>query len=101
MSEPDQVGALIFNGGYALDRDTLLLASREVDDLEERVSYVAILSKGNWRFIGFDEVTVSVAALDRARLGFFLGDSGRVLVTGLGQRVVEDIPTEESLGEVL
>jgi hypothetical protein len=101
MAEPDQVGALQFNDGYALDRDTLLLASREVDELEEQVSYVAILSKGKWRFIGFDDVTVSVAALDRARHGFFLGNSGRVLVTGLGQRVVEDIPTEESLGEVL
>ena len=101
MAEPDKVGALQYNDGYALDRDTLLLASREVDELEERVSRVGILSKGKWRFIGFDDVTVSVAALDHARQGFFLADSGRVLVTGLGRRVIEDIPTEESLGEVL
>jgi hypothetical protein len=101
MSKVDQVPLLQFNDGCALDRDTLLIASREVSELDEQVSYVAILSRGKWRFIGFDDITVSVAALDQERQGFFLGDSGRVLVTGLGQRVVEDIPTEESLGEVL
>jgi hypothetical protein len=96
-SVPD---GLVFNDGFVVNRDRVLVASQERDRSNEDVSMVAIVAGGAWKLASLNDAVLSVACDDQNH-GFFVGHRGRILVTGMGGRTIEELPYSDELGEFL
>jgi hypothetical protein len=97
---------MTFSDGHALDHQTICLASRMEEDLDNDISRVSIIKNGKWTYSDFNDIAVSVTCLHRDRQVFFLGYNGNIMIgnlpaTGRGSRATEVIPVSEELGNFL
>jgi len=91
----------IINDGYVYRRNRLYVAAKSTEAEEDDGSVAAIIVDKNWNTLEINDLVISVACLEVYGLGFFLGHSGTILVTGAGDIQLEHLPVSEKLGPAL
>lgn len=92
---------LTFNDGYLLNKDRLYLAAQPRDVGAAVYSRAVVVVSADWQLTSIEDVLLTVTCLDNPPRGFFVGHSGKILVTGYGKCVEERIPYSEVLGTFL